>query len=422
MHIKQRLKVTLLFSAVPIGSLVAQAETDPAAVALSYAGALQRAVESDPRLELNAAFAEAAEGQIEQAGLPPNPMVGVDAENILGTGPFSGVDGLEVTLGISQLIETADKRGKRTALARRERALLDWDREGIVAEVEASVRAAFADVLLGQQWVRLREEQLALAERSAQETAALVEAARSPMVEQTRAQLVVRQQQFALQQAQRELAAAKTVLASLWGGAEAEFVAVGELRLDTEMPAFAELAEQLVGTAAIARYGAEARAREAALDLERARAKPDLNVFAGGRYFNEADGEVGFVVGVEVPWPLFDRNQGNIRSARARLNAVEVEREVIRRELLIALNRAYQRLLNAHGESAAIQKDLLPAAEASLRETEDGYARGQFNQLAVLESRRTLFELREAQLDARMRYAAAQAEIHALTRPAQTNP
>lgn len=182
---------------------------------ISYATALERAIVSNPRLYLNASEAEAAEGQIEQADLPPNPVVGFEAENFLGTGPITGVQGLELTLGVSQVIETADKRQHRTNLARKERALVDWQREVLLTELEAAVRAAFVDVLLAQDSVDLRKEQLALAQESEGETSRLVEAARSPQVELTRATLAVRQQQFSLDKAQRDLATTKTVLASL---------------------------------------------------------------------------------------------------------------------------------------------------------------------------------------------------------------
>ena len=391
--------------------------------ALSLADALQRAIAAEPRLQLNLSRAEAAEGRIDQANLRPNPVVGVEAENFLGTGPLSGVQGLEVTLGIRQVIETAGKRARRTDLARAERMLVDWDRETILAELQASVRAAFVEVLLAQQRLQLREEQLALAERSATETSRLVEAARASEVERSRAQLAVREQAFAVQQAKRTLATAKSVLASFWGGTGgAGFSVVGTLRLDPQLPTFAELEARLDETAALARYSAQERAGEAALDLEMARAKPDVEVFAGTRYFNERDGDVAFLVGVEVPWTLFDLNQGNIRSARAQLRAVSEEREAIRRERGIELNRAYQQARSAHAEAREIQSQLLPAAEATLRDTEAGYQRGQFNQLAVLESRSALFRVREAYLEALRLYSTAQADIQALTRPATLPP
>jgi cobalt-zinc-cadmium efflux system outer membrane protein len=419
MHWFDRLRSGWILLALAGGSLFVQASSAAAAEVISLAEALQRAVATEPLLRLNATRAEAAEGQIEQAGLRPNPVIGVEAENLFGTGPLSGVQGLEVTIGISQVIETAGKRARRKGLARAERALVDWDRETVLAELEASVRAAFVEVLLAQEWLQLREEQLALAERSAAETSRIVEAARSPEVERTRAQLAVRQQAFAAQQATRRLATAKSVLASFWDEAgETGFSVVGRVRLDPRLPSFSELEARLADTAALARSSAQERVREAALDLEMARAKPDVEVFAGTRYFNELDGDVAFLVGVEVPLALFDLNQGNIRTARAELNAVSDERDAMRREQLIELNRAYEQAQSAQAEALEIQSQLLPAAEATLRATEDGYQRGRFNQLAVLESRSALFGVREAYLDALQRYSTAEADIEALTRPA----
>ena len=418
MHFFKKLKQTLIyFLLVPIGSLVAQTTIDSPPETISLAQALQRAITTDPRLKLNATFAEAAEGQVEQANLSPNPVVGTEFENFLGTGPVSGIGGIEITLSVSQVIETANKRRKRTALKQAERTLVDWERESLLAEVEASVRSAFIDVLLAQQLLELRRDQLNLSESSAEETARLVEAARSSQVEQTRAQLAVRQQQFALQQAQRELKTAKSVLASFWGESEeAQFSVAGKIVLNSEVPDFSKLVSKLTATAALARYTAEEHTREVALDVERARTTPNFEVFAGGRYLNEDDGNIGFVAGVEIPWPLFDKNQGNIRTARAQLRAVGYEREAVRRELMIRLNRAYQQLLNAQADANMIQSDLLPAAEATLSDTEEAYERGQFTQLSVLESRSALFDAREAYLQVLRRYEVAQAEIEALTR------
>lgn len=389
--------------------------------AISYASALQRAVAYDPRTRLYDTLTEAAEGQVEQADLPPNPVVGAEIENFLGTGPISGVQGLEVTLGISQIIETADKQALRTDLARKERNLVDWQREATLAELESRVRMAFVEALLAQEAVALRREQLELAQESEIVTSRMVQEARVPQVESTRATLAVRQQQFALDQAMRELVAAKTILAVLWGGNHDSFVLEGSVVLDDRLPGFTTLAARLTDTAHLARFDALSRSREAALELEKAQATPDVEVFAGGRYFNEADGNFGFVAGVAVPWPLFDRNQGNIRTARANLRAVEHQRDAVRQDLLIRLNRAYQSLSSAHAEAGSIKTELIISAEQAMADTVAGYSQGRFTQLAVLQSRETLFEVREAYLAALMRYAMAQAEIEALTRPSNIN-
>ena len=69
MHIYNKLKRTSFILLLPVGSLIAQTDSDSQAEAITYTQALQRAFAADTRLELNLTLAEAAEGQIEQADL-----------------------------------------------------------------------------------------------------------------------------------------------------------------------------------------------------------------------------------------------------------------------------------------------------------------------------------------------------------------
>lgn len=386
---------------------------------INYAQALQRAIAADPWLDLNLVEIEVAEGQIEQAGLRPNPVLGSEVENVLGSGGFRGADRAEFTLSLTQPIETAGKRHKRVELARSERSLLDWERERRLADLEAAVRVAYIDVLAAQECLELRQEQLALAKRSRDETARLVDAARVSQVESTRAELAVQRQQFAVEQAVRDLTRACASLAVYWGEAAGPgFVVSGALPLDREPPELEQLINRLPASIHLAPFELRERSRAAALKLEEAIAKPDIDLFGGGRYFNEASGETAFVVGVEIPWALFDRNQGNVRSARARVHALTYEKAAARREIVRALTDAYQRLIAANEAVQNIEDRLLPVAKQTLDETEAGYGRGQFTLLSVLESRQTLFEIREAHLQTLKNYALAHAEIEALTRPA----
>ncbi|MDP0499694.1 MAG: TolC family protein [Verrucomicrobiota bacterium JB022] len=398
--------------------MIAQSSGSSFEAPVTLQQALDLAVENDPALKRLEVLDEAAAGQVEQASLRPNPTIGAEVENFLGTGGgLSGVDGLEITLGVSQVLEMGGKRQRRTALAEHERALLGWDAEQRLTMLQGQVRQAFVEVLLAQRAVELRREQLALATESRDETSRLVEAARAPEVDRARAQLAVRQQQFALQQAEREAVTTREALSALWGLVPAsDFTLAGEIAVENP-PDLIGLVGQLADTPALARFRAEASTRQAALELEEARATPDIELTAGARYFNENSGDAAFLVGVQVPWPLFDRNQGNIRTARAQLRAVEHEQETVRRELLQALAAAHRSLVNAYEEVQALENELRPAAEQALADTQSGYERGQFTILSVLDSRQALFEVREAQLDALRRYAQALAQVEALTRP-----
>ncbi len=385
---------------------------------VTLSDAMRWAAERDPQLDVWRAEAEIADGQIEQALTRPNPVVGAEVENVIGSGPFQGIDGMELTLSVSQVLERFEKRDRRADLARRNQSLTEWNRELRLAALETEVRTAFVELLIAQETISLRRDQLGLATANRDETAKLVEAARSPTVELTRAELAVRQQAFALAQEERAADTARANLALRWGVVSApEFEVEGDIQID-DVPNLDTLLAALPRTAALGRFNAETSAREAGLALAEVDAKPDFEVFGGARYFNEAGGDAALVVGIQIPWALSDRNAGNIRSAQAQLRAVEHRRAATQRALMQSVAEAHLELVNAAAEYGSLEHDLRPIAEQTLAETQTGYERGQFNLLAVLESRSALFEIRESRLNALSRYARSLARIEALIRPA----
>ncbi|MFT4920126.1 MAG: cobalt-zinc-cadmium efflux system outer membrane protein, partial [Zhongshania aliphaticivorans] len=84
--------------------------------ALSLADAVQRSLAQNPRLKVFPFRAAALQGQAETAQLRPAYELGVDAENLGGSGEFAGVDGAELTVALSSVIEMGDKRAARQGL------------------------------------------------------------------------------------------------------------------------------------------------------------------------------------------------------------------------------------------------------------------------------------------------------------------
>lgn len=386
---------------------------------ITFERAYQIALAHTPVVALLAAELEVAEGRLEQAGLKPNPSVGAEVENVLGTGPYDGLDRAEVTLGISQLIERGQKRQRREDLAARSKEVLQWNFEEAVARLRYEVRQAFSHGLIAQRNVALQVELLELSRESEVEMGRLADAARASAIELSQARLATRRQAYRVQSAKRELREARAALTAFWNGINpAEFELTGELALVSALPSFESLKGHLETTPALARYQAEKAVQEARVELERARSHRDVEVFAGARYLNEDGGNGALTFGIDIPWQLRDRNQGNIRSALAGLRVVESRQALRRQELAGDLLIAYQGITSALEERTSLESDLLPSAEATLVETREGYRSGLVSYLGVLGARKTLFEIRIAMLDATQRYLKAQNEIERLTRPA----
>lgn len=385
---------------------------------ITFDRAYQIALAGTPVTALLAAQLEAAEGRLEQAGLKPNPSIGAEVENVLGTGPFDGLDRAEVTLGVFQLIERGQKRQRREDLAARSKELLQWDYEEAVALLRYDLRQAFSQALIAQQNVALQVELLKLSRESEVEMERLANAARTSAIDLSQARLATRRQVYHVESAGRELREKRVALSTFWNGINpVEFELKGELTLASALPPFESLKGLLEKTPALARFDAEKAVQEASVELARARSHRDVEVFAGARYFNEDGGEGALVFGIDIPWQLHDRNQGNIKSALAGRRVVESRQELRRRALVGDLLVAYQVIASALEERASLEKDLLPSAEAMLSETREGYQKGLINYLGVLAARKSLFEIRVALLDSTKRYLKAQNEIERLTRP-----
>jgi cobalt-zinc-cadmium efflux system outer membrane protein len=401
--------------------LFGQEAKEPGDSSLTFDAALTRVLKVDPRLALMEAQLEEAAGLADQAAVSPNPTLEAEVENILGTGAFEGMDAAETTITYAQELETAGKRRLRTAVAERDRETLRIGLEALRLQIASETRTAFDRVVVAQRRLDLRKQELELATQNLDETRRLLEAARVSAVETARAELAVRERNFALRQAEREELAAREALANLWGASEAPFIHITEQVALTEPPVLEKLETHIGNHPDLRQLEAGRNAREAELELEEANATPNVEVFAGIRQFREDDGDTAFLVGVGLPLPLFDRNQGNIRAARARISALDAERDTLSRELLLEVRSSWRELSSAFSDAVELRETLLPAAENALTQTREGYREGRYPLLNVLEGRQALYDIQEAELEALERVIQARAALERLTATPLTN-
>lgn len=142
--------------------------------------------------------------------------------------------------------------------------------------------------------------------------------------------------------------------------------------------------------------------READLGLARSQRIPDLTVSLGSQY-SEADRERINVVGVSIPLPLFDRNQGNVLAAARRADQARDLRNGAELRVRSEVVQALAQWQVAAGEVQAFDRSILPAAQQAVDAATRGFERGKFSFLEVLDAQRTL-------VAARTQYLAAQAQ------------
>lgn len=377
-----------------VGSQVADASPSEPTGEVRLRDALALALARSPDLAAYAARLRAAEAREVQAGLLPNPELGFRTEDIGVSGQTRGIDQAEMTLELGQLIELGGKRAARVELAARGRDAAAWDDEIARIDVIARTADAFTGVLVAQEQATLAEEGVRLAREVVDAVTTRVRAGSTSSVELTKAEVAVASARVELDEAKRALEVARRALAASWGATTARFShAVGNLDHRATVPPLAVLEERIDASPAIVRWTTELLERRAAVDVERARAVPDVTASGGYRRLFDPD-ENTFVVGFSVPLPVLNRNQGAILEAEHRVEQARGEQASSRVRAVAALDDAYQALATARTQVATLDKDVLPGARQAFAMLNEGYREGRFSYLEVLDAQRTLIGAR----------------------------
>ena len=369
---------------------------------ISLRDALSLALRQSPELASFAWEVRARESAAIQAGRRPNPVADLLFEDLGNSGrtPADQRAGQpQATVEVSQLIEFGGKRTARRKVADADRTLAEWDFETARIDVLTRVTSAFLDVLVSQQAVALSARTRALVEQVEQTVRSRVEAGVVSPIEQTKAGVALAMTKIEEQRAQRSLAADRTTLAAQWGRDVALFeTAEGDVLAPPAIPSFETLTQHVAQNPEVARWAAEMARRDAARNVEAARATPDLTLSAGYRRFTSAASNA-FVVGASIPLP-FDRNRAGIQAAARRVNQAREAEQAARMRITTALAAAYRDLAAANDEAQTLAAEVLPGARSAFAAIEEGYRLGRFGYLDVLDAQRTLVAAEIQQLRA----------------------
>lgn len=387
---------------------------------LTLAEAEQRALARNPNLSAASAAAEAAEGEAQQAGLLPNPELNFNREN-LGNDKLTGLDGPTSTWQLSQRLELTGGRS-----ARRDSAQGDAEAARLRAGQEqslllAEVRSGWVDVLAAQQRVAFAEELSQVVSSTRDAVATQVRAGKVSPVELTRVEVAAAALQRREQRARLTLVAARQKLATLQGLRTPDFGALPEeLPPVQPLPPAEALSQALTRNPALKEAEAQTQAREAGLRAARAGRLPSVTLSVGQTQFEDA-GESAWQMGIGLPLPLFDRNQGATHAAEARLREAEARQEATAQGLQAELESLYPQVQGLEQQLTAFEKTVLPASEEAFEAVNKGYRFGKFGLLDVLDAQRALIDTRFDYLDTLTDYHRQRNRLDALMGLAQEN-
>jgi cobalt-zinc-cadmium efflux system outer membrane protein len=381
---------------------------------LNLPQAIDIALKNHPALAAASLEVQARAGEIQQAGLLPNPQVQTDFENFGGKDALSGFDGAETTLTLGQLIELGGKRSQRKKAATLEAQLASWDLEAKRIAIYTEITKLYIAAVAADRKFKIAEQLFFIAQHLQEAVDARVKAGKVSPIEKQRATIVVGRASV-----ERETilagrnAAFRNLAASLGAPSGKVYILSGQLSPVAAIPKREQIYDFISENPDVARWSAEIAALQAALDLERANRFPDVTLGGGIRHFEDTD-DNAYVAVFSLPLPLFNRNQGAIATARSRLAGSHAQAENAKLAASMAFEQAFADLSATTTRALVLQDNLLPTAKTTFNATQTGYREGKFDLVTLLDAQRTYFEIETDTIDALAAYYAARADVEAL--------
>lgn len=368
-----------------------------------------------PDLAEASALIKAAEGRVRQAGAFPNP----DAIARVEQAPFKGrtLDEAEYLAGVAQPVPLGSRLSKA-----RQAEQLDRDRRAKELEVRRRelrrrVHSAFATALYQEKALLTQKEIAANTDKVVATTKARVEAGDALREDLARAEMETARTKVELRRADALREQARAALTAAIGDPALSVKSLhGTLDATFEIPTMESLAASLASNPTTALGDADIRASNARVDLAKAQRIPDLKVELLYRRL-QAEKENAFDVGLSIPLPLFDRNQGRIREARAEVAAAEARSRSTRNEQTFRLRDAHSELTAALANSCTLKDEVLPRADTVLKSAEARYAAGDSSLSEIVPVRRDWAAVQLTYLESLRDVMQAWAAVRSLTGP-----
>jgi outer membrane protein, heavy metal efflux system len=347
----------------------------------------QIALGRNPTLVQARMVVRAAQGGYLQEGLYPNPTIGY----------LGGDIGLEGTAGqqgavFGQEIVTSGKLRLGSSVAGHEVRIARHGLEAQRQRVLNDVRTGYYQVLLAQKMIDVHQELLRISQEIAQAMEKALTLQEVSRADALQVRIEAERARVGLEEVENNHQIAWYQLATVLGQPEMPPAAlVGSVEMDLPTPSREEALGRLMAQSpelAHARSGVD-RAR-CQVALQCAERVPNFEFEMWAKH--DAITDEGLLdVGVGLPLPLFNRNQGNIVTAQAELIAAQREVERVELDLRNRFAVAFGEFVNARRLVDSYANTILPNGEESLRLFRLGLRDGEFGYLTLLTAQRTYF-------------------------------
>jgi outer membrane protein, heavy metal efflux system len=410
----------------PYGSLALppDLEDEGPADGLTLDQAIERLIRSNLDLYSKSFELPQAEADILTAGLRANPILYTDVQNVpYGSFSINRPGGqTQYDINVSYPLDLTRKRRARTLVAHRAKCVLEAQFQDAVRQAIDNLYTEFVDVLATRETVREARKGVEELEEEPAPDRAPGERVRQPGAEDQRLEVQREAAEVALADAEEQLRSDLRALGALlrMRPAEAERLSVrGSLHDRAQPPARddALLRLALVSRPDLVAYRLGVGRAEADVALALANRYPDLFfMYQPYTFQNDAplrkESATSWGVGLAVPLPLFNRNQGNI--LRARLNVTQTQAEMLALEdkVVYEVRQAERLYAVTRASIARIENSLLPRARQEHDRVARLYHAGKADELAFLTAERDYDQIVRQYRDVMVRHRRAMLKLN----------
>jgi cobalt-zinc-cadmium efflux system outer membrane protein len=314
---------------------------------------------------------------------------------------------------VSQRIELPFQRKARIKAATIGRESSELAQAERRLEVRGAVKQSFYTVLRRKQELEIARQNQQIVEDFRRRIEVQVTTGEAARLELTRADAELAMVQTMARSAELQVVTAISALRALIGAPSTLTLdPQGQVSAAPNLAPMSELLKRVLAEyPAYAQAKTEVRRSEAILDAEKTLRVPQPTAMA--EYEQQPDLRF-YRVGFSLPLPIFDRREGPIREAAARVHERNAMVDQQRLELTSALETAYGQFQIANQQVMALEKGALRQAEAALAAAQAAYKFGERGIIDVLDAQRVLRGVRLDYSNAQFDRQAALIELEQL--------
>lgn len=352
------------------------------------------AISVSPSIRKLEAEIEALKGKHCQAGLGPNPTIGINGEDI-------NEDGSPGRYGI--YYGNTIVRGNKLALSQNvvchEIRQAEMELVELRQRLATDVKLRYFDILIAISKYELVTQLVSLSREAVEATQQLLEAKEIARTALIQAELEMQNALTQQLRAQNQLTAARRNLAALIGEPDLPYASfAGSLAEANPMEIETQFERLLNASPELARLNASIDVAKSNLSRQRVQCIGDLSWQTSVSYDLASDDVVsGFQIG--LPLPKCNRNQGAIYQARQEIVAAVHDVEMRTLQLRQRLVESFQTYRDAKVQVQSYESEVLPRARKSLELITEGYQQGEVDFLQLLTAQRTYFQFNLAVIE-----------------------